>query len=33
MHGGGISFDSSDGMTVFSVNMPLNIIKRETKIA
>ena len=33
MHGGGISFDSSDGITVFSINMPLNIIKREIKIA
>ena len=33
MHGGGISFDSSDGITIFSINMPLNIIKREIKIA
>ena len=33
MHGGGISFNSSKGMTVFSVNMPLNFINREVKIA
>ena len=33
MHGGGISFKSSKGLTVFSIDIPLRIDNKETKIA
>ena len=33
MHGGGISFKSSKGLTVFSIDIPLRIDNKENKIA
>jgi len=33
MHGGGISFKSSKGLTVFSIDIPLRMDNKEIKIA
>ena len=33
MHGGGISFKSSKGLTVFSIDIPLRMDNKEAKIA